>query len=335
MTNLRIFVDTTQIGAGTDAHVGTYCVFLEGPAATSASKVIGFDTATGIFILAVPVLALGLTGNAYRLHNKNELWQALTPQASADGSVHYRQIAIRNDTGTTLNDHNLYIRRLDNANIGFRSAIYDDNAGSAFAAIATEDIVPDITGDVHVGTPIQQRETVDSPYIESLGFTGQFILQPPALSSGGSRNTNNGARKQMWLSRHSPSILPFRGEVAVQFLHVFDEPGGDPDPFVVSWVAFFDVGGFTPDIAFGRDRQLRQNGGVRYEVAVRTLESGVVVPGLDVNYALTAGPGVLNPRSQDDRITDALGRSFVGYEAPAADGNVGDTVTVEAEVESA
>lgn len=317
MSSDRVFVDTTRIGDGANAHADTYCTFLMGPAALHATKVLAFDDATGAFLLAEPVPSLALSGDGYRINEKHELWQAVSLEDSAQGATHWRCVGIQQNTGGQLSEYSTHVRLLDSAGIGFRVASVNDAEPSPtnFTAISDEYETPDIVGDCNqfggVGDVV--RDAVFTPELVLPGEPGGRILRnPPA----GDLRQANLAYIFLWLARDIPAGLPQIGEVAVQFVHRYEDTGGDPDPLFTSWVAFFDVGGYTPDVTIKRDRQLVVAGGVRFEVEVRTLETGVVVPGLDVDYALTDGPGTLHLRDPDDRVTDENGRSFVSYEAP-------------------
>lgn len=331
MTSTRVFVDTSRIGDGANAHAGTYVVFLTGPAAIHATKVLAFDDATGSFLLAEPVPSLAASGDAYRIHDKNELWQAISLADSAAGATHWRNVAFWNQSGVTLDEYSTHVRLLDPGPISFLVASDNDGTvGGSFTAISDEYETPDIVGDCNqagIGNVVQEAEF--TPDLDLPGATAGRILRNPR--EGDLRHANP-QRVNLWIARVIPAGLPTRGEIAVQFVHRWDETGGDPDPLFMSWVAFFDVGGFTPDVTIRKDRQLVLAGGVRFEVEVRTLETGAPVPGLDVDYSVSSGPGTLDLRDADDRVTDENGKSFVSYQAPTDPGEVGSSVTVQAEV---
>lgn len=320
-TTGRVFIDTSQISAGADVHLDKWVVFMTGPAAVHAAPVTAFDEATGTFIIRDATPSLAQAGNVYRLHEAGEFWDAITAQESADGLTHHRLMYLHNETGVLLNAKRLYFRFLDVGRCDFFVAASDERLDlQGITLLGNETEEPDLTELLDVSTAFTVQE-----FLRPLQ-DGAYMEVPPA----GDRRLENSAASPIWLKRVLPPVTRRRDRVVLQLIHEFSNTGGSPDPLVTSMVIIFDLTGFTPVSTLRRDRALRIGGGARYELSVVTQESGAPVPGEDVHFSQTAGPGTLVEPT--DPQTDSAGEIFASYTAPTNPVNEGDTVTVQAEV---
>jgi hypothetical protein len=150
------------------------------------------------------------------------------------------------------------------------------------------------------------------------------LIEVPAA---GTRSLSNNHRIPVWIRRTIPAGTTGARHVFVKMRLDFSTTGGDPDPFFHTFAFAFDIAADTPAVAFSPDRKVSQAGGSRLTATVTSVDTGLPVEGLDVDFAQTVGPGTLTvgPIGDPTRTTDAQGKAFASYQAP--DGNVGDTVT--------
>lgn len=315
----RELIDTSQIGAGVDAHVGKYLVMMEGAAAVHAARVDEFDNATGRMVLREATPTAAAAGDTYRLHAVNELWSDVDGEDSSLGATHHRCIYLRNSTGGGLADRRVFIRLLSRGGVSLGVAEFNRETTKLVTAIANEDVAPNLAELNGSGSGAGSTPGFELP------IYGTLVEVPPTNVRG----HNDGADIPIWLQRVITGPRLPREEVAYQLIHVYSNTGGDPDPMVTSMVLAFDINGFTPDLTFSPDRSARRNGGVRFTLQVRSLESGEPVEGVDVDYELISGPGTLEPRDLEERRTNSRGRSFVSYTGPDS---AGASATVRATI---
>lgn len=113
-----------------------------------------------------------------------------------------------------------------------------------------------------------------------------------------------------------------------QFVSIVGEtPGGFSSRLVIVW----NTEGFTPVLTVTHAPTIYIRGGARFKATVIGQETGLRVSGVPVGFAQTAGPGTLTlPAAPAE--TDENGELLASYAAPVDVGEIGQTVTVEAQV---
>lgn len=315
--DLRTIEDTTQVFGNAQAGDMIY-IMEEAPAdARFVTTVLGFDG--DFMILKDKLPSAPTTAARVKVFRVNDLFQEVSASEAEDGLVDYRCIFLTNFQAVQLTNKRMFVEVVgagnDEVKIGIASSV--------------------INGSVNV-TPITDRFTApDLSEIDGSLFVDNAYPGGLQEVPGGSPKTMGGSTfHPVWIRRTIAAGTARRDPVQVH-LHVeWDNTTGDPNPFGYVIPFSFTIAGPTPVVDFRPDRQIKQAGGVRLTATVTSLESGDPIVGQDVNFEQTVGPGTLTqgPIGNPNRITNERGQAFAPYQAP--DGNVGDTVTFEAEVKT-
>lgn len=303
--------EVATLGDGPRDHSGKWIAFVNGAAALHASRVAGFDPATGAYDLDEPTPALAAMGDAYRVFKPGNLFAAVDADEAALGATKHRMVYVRNETGVTLTALRAYFRLLDPCDTRWR--------------LASDDAV---TGDAHDHPTVADEG--DEPDLSPFGGGARLLptLTYAASSDQGTGNLSGNASRATWISRETAAGHRARKSCAVQLVVEGTNSGGDPDPISSSALVVFPVAGFTPQLTVSRDRRTRVGGGGRIAAEVRASESGLPVPNQAVAWELD-GPGTLDAQ---EGATGADGRHAVAYAAPSDPAQEGQAVTFRARV---
>jgi hypothetical protein len=314
--DLSVFFDSARIGDGDGTHVDKWILFITGPNALSAARVIDFRSADGRFQLEFRMLSTSVVGNIYRLFDLNSLFHEVTEAQCASGHTDYRMVYVTNTSGDAATKWQGYLRA---------RGIGPSWAGVDFEIFSKEDQNPVEGTPADEETPPAGLDAVER-FTRTLAFYGFPSPQPfrPRIHA---QNFGGGTFRAIYLKRIVPENQRRQPYAAAMIIVEMN----DAVSTRIQCGCLFPFGllGFTPEIAITRDRgpilteqqladgydsAIRIGHGARFEAEIRAQETGLVVPDLEVGWGLS-GPGQL--WTPPDLVTDSAGISKVTYSAPS------------------
>lgn len=318
MTNRFQFIDTTQIGS--PPTLPAWVAFVEGINALQMRRIIAFDNGTGEFTVEQPFVGLGGIGDFFRYCELGHLFDAVDREEASGGIDTFRSIAVRNQTGVTINDAFYFW--------GFDS----DDGGIPLDLGASGDIEFSAAN-----TPVSANDRV-VPDLQDLAFDGAstaLFQRPHSRASslepnGGHPSWIDTRDNYLWIQRGTQALSRISEASAELLILTLSNTGGDPDPLTTCVPIVWESVGIVPEVIPAFDRKPRTFGGATVVTLCRDDFALVAIPDESIEHELTVGPGslVIDPQ----RVTDEDGILRVVYLAPENDANAGDTVTVEARV---
>lgn len=318
----RIVIDTTQIGAGADVHVGKAMLLVDGNAALDASRIVSFDDSTGTFIVEAPFTAVVDAGDTYQLFELNDMMDSVGASDCAFGSTDYRLVYLRNLSGQSANKIYFYTKVIGGT--GQLGAAVEvelwgrKNQGTNESTVADDE----------AGPPESQLLSNDRFAKTEVRFSVESTPALPFNSLGDDPALGNNNHRAVWIKRIVPPNARRNDFVVVQITAEF-ESNDDQTIVTSSMLLVFSLAGFTPLIDLRPDRgpirteqqisdgytaSMRLGHGARMIAEVRALETDLVVPDLEIGWTLE-GPGQLF--TPDGPVTDANGIARSTYSAPS------------------
>ncbi len=318
----RVVIDTARIGDGVDAHVGKAMMIADGAAALDAGRIVAFDDATGTFVLEQPFSTAVSAADTYHLYDLNSMIDAVDAADCAFGETDYRCVYLQNQSGQTLVNPFFYHKIV--GGIGQSEAPIDLELFGRIPNSTTESVR---TND-QSGPPASILHANDGFVSPTLRFA---LHATPAFAwrnSAGTNFTSNNSHKAVWLKRIVPANTRRNDFVIVQVVAEYED--GAAAIARSGMLLVFSLAGFTPAITLLADRgpvpnqqelddsvdaAIRLNHGARYTAEVKSVETGLVVPDLEIGWTKT-GPGALF--TPEAPMTDAVGIARATYSAPTA-----------------
>jgi hypothetical protein len=313
--DLSIFFDSARIGDGDGTHVDKWILFITGPNALSAARVIDFRSADGRFQLEFRMPSTSVVGNIYRLFDLNSLFHEVTEAECASGHTDYRLVYCTNTSGDAATKWQGYLRDV---------GIGPSWAGVDFEIFSKENSSPVEGTPANEETPPAGLDAVER-FTRTLAYYG-FPSPQPFRQRTHAQGFGGGTWRAIYVKRIVPENQrrqPFAVcMIVVEML--------DAGLTTVSCGCLLPFGllGFTPEIAITRDRgpiltgqqladgydsAIRVGHGARFAAEIRAQETGLVVPDLEVGWSLD-GPGQI--WTPPGPITDVNGVAKATYSAP-------------------
>lgn len=280
--------------------------FRDGSNGGRSSEVVAIDTGANWVQVLDPLpnsIAIGDSVWFFSRAVARMPFKNVTALESSLGFTHYCGIYATN-AGGVLNDCRFYIERLDPGPVLHELAASNDQTYT-LPTIPNEETPPDL-----------------SSMLQGSG-AGRFVAA--RTYADGSPQFNFSGTVGMWLKRTLAADAVRNSEDAVAV--VCETAGGFQSKCVLTW----NTAGFTPVIALSHAPTVYLRGGARFKAVVRSEETGLLVSGVPVGFSKTAGPGTLQ-QPADPGETDENGEILASYAAPTDVGEIGNTVTVEAQV---
>jgi hypothetical protein len=310
-----IFFDSARIGDGDGTHVDKWILFITGPNALSAARVIDFRSADGRFQLEFRMLSTSVVGNIYRLFDLNSLFHEVTAQQCALGHTDYRMVYVRNTSGDAATKYQCYLRSHGDG---------PSWAGVDFEIFSKEDSSPLEGTPADEETPPAGLDAVER-FTRTLAYYG-FPSPQPFRDRAHAQSFSGGTWKAVYIKRIVP--LNQRRQPFAVCMIVVEMLDAGSATIQCGCLMPFGLLGFTPEIAITRDRgpiltgqqvadgydsAIRVGHGARFAAEVRSQETGLVVPDLEIGWSLD-GPGQL--WTPDAPLTDSEGIAKATYSAP-------------------
>ncbi len=290
--------------AVTSSIPGSWLYIRNGVAGGFTSEILRVEGT--VAILADDLLAIPSIGDDVQIFSIDATlnpWGSLSALDSALGYTRYQTVYLKRSVGSATNA-GFYIENLDPgpATHQIGAGFYPTGLWTP-ATTATAETVPNL------------KES-GNPFFRSVN--GGPIFTKPTIDSSGAVG--------IWLKRISPpNTLAFDRTRAIALVMI-DTDNGDFSKLIIPW----NTAGLTPVFTHRASPSLYLRGSTRFNVVVTALESGLPLPGAPVQMTKISGPGTL--RRTDGLVTDARGKAFAELEAPTDVGQVGQVVTVDAEV---
>jgi hypothetical protein len=321
-----IFFDSARIGDGDGTHADKWILFITGPNALSAGRVRDFRSADGRFQLEGRMPSTGVIGNIYRLFDLNSLFHEVTAEQCALGHTDFRMVYVRNTSGDFASKYQCYLRAHGDG---------PSWAGVDFEIFSKEDQNPLEGTPADEETPPAGLDAIEN-FSRTTAYYG-FPSPQPFRARTHAQNFAGGTWKAVYLKRIVP-LNQRRQPFAVCMIVVEMRDAGST---LVSCGCLMPFGllGFTPEIALSRDRgpirteqqiadgydsAIRVGHGARFTAEVRSQETGLVVPDLEVGWTLD-GPGQL--WTPPGPLTDSNGIAKATYSAPSEATATRQTIT--------
>ncbi|MCP4869270.1 MAG: hypothetical protein GY898_11190 [Proteobacteria bacterium] len=280
-----------------------------GNAGTWSTRVTDFSTGSSWIDLLDPLptsMAIGDQVWSY-LNTYMNPYKDTTPLESALGiDVYSGCYVVYNNAYGTLSDFRLWIEDLDPGPVTHQIAA-TNWMNQNLVTIPNETTPPDLTGFL------------------SGGGAGRFI--DAGTYVGGSPQVSFSAGSiGFWIRRLGPANAVRRRGHMVAIVGE-DPVAGYSSKLLLDW----NTDGFTPVLELTHAPSVYLRGGARFKATVRGQETGLLVPNVPVGFSQTAGPGTLQQPAPPGE-TDENGEVSASYAAPTNIGEIGNTVTVEAQV---
>lgn len=273
------------------------------------TRLLGKDVGGGWVDLLDPLpfaVAIGDTILEWRASTVRMPWGVTTAQQSADGFTEYFAGYIVATAGTWTD---------------FGVHLEEFNPGSVVheIAVASDPLPPNLNVSPNPTTP------PDLSNMMSGGRRGSFS-RPLTQAEKVPRFTFSGYNGLgFWLKR---TVLPNSLRQSDQIISLVCTDNGS---LVARCILHWNTPGFTPDLTLRQSPSLYIRGGAQFRANVKSVESGLDVEGVPVAMRKTSGPGTFYPPAAPSE-TDAAGNAIAHYTAPTDVGQIGQVVTVEAEV---
>lgn len=317
MTDKDVAVDSSNSTSPAE-YAGAWLLFMTGNLHTTARKIASFDDATGTFTFDEPFDALASSGDYYRVFVPEAVFDDLGSVVCGAGQTDYRMVYGRNNGAAALTDRWTQISCLAGGSVNIELAATSRSWGEPIPHAYMADVFtePDfaIPWELnsylgHWSRPVYQDEVYDQPPIDDDWYTYECSA--------------------LWLKRTVEPATLADGQCVYMVTFGFAETGWDPDPLRSSFLLVFGVDGFNAEIALSADRKPRIRGGCRVKATVTVQETGLVVEGVPVQWALDGDGTLYIPENVD---TDANGEAWVVYHSPTDQAKAGNTLTIEARV---
>lgn len=233
-------------------------------------------------------------------------WGTTTNQQSADGFV--QSIGgFLVCTGGTFSGVGAHIEEINPGTVTHEIAFSNATGVSPFPTKASLEADPDLSQLMSGSTP------------------GAFVRPLVQATKTPLPNLSGFQAVRFWLRR---TVLPDSVRQSDQTTAIVITDNASLEArLVLHW----NTPGFTPDLALVQSPSIYTGGGARFRANLKSAESGLPVEGIPVAMRLVSGPGTFYPPA-DPGETDDDGNVIGHYTATTEPGDVGSTVTVEAEV---
>jgi hypothetical protein len=314
----RILFDSVAPGADDD-HNGKWLLFMDGPNALSFSRILAFRASDGRFILEERMGATALSGDFYRVFEVNSLFHNVNANDCAFGHTDYRLIYQFHTQAAETAELIQYYLEQSNPGRGASNVGVEFEIWALLAAASTQPNPADE----------ETKPAGTTPVSDFTRTTGYFDArsQPQELSGGTAPSSSTNQTRAVYIRRIiAPNARrqPFGCVLIVCELESSIGGATIRSGFLIPW----SMAGFTPLIDITRDRgpvlsqsqrvdgydsALYVGAGARYSAAVTAVETGLLVPDLEMGWTLT-GPGQLF--TPDETITDDEGVARVTLSSP-------------------
>ncbi len=288
-------------------YADSVCYFRDGVNGGWAARVTEANVGSGWIDLLEPLPASIAIGDQVWLYNKSYTPMPFGPTTaveSALGSTQYIGLYAAKPS-PSVSSFRLWLESRNNGPVQHEIAASNDNSFT-LPTIPDRYTEPDLSGMLSGGG--------SGRWTKARAFGAGFPIFD--YSSG-----NIG----FWLKRTIPANSLRCSDYT--FAVVAQAPSG----FLSKLVLYWDTVGFTPLLTVNHAPTLYLRGGARFRATVIGQESGLPVPNVPVRFEKTAGPGTLTPPPAPSE-TDEDGEIFARYAAPVDVGEIGQTVTIEAQV---
>jgi hypothetical protein len=282
-----------------------------GAAAGFHSRIVGVNAAAPGWVDVLDPLpnTLAISDGSYHVSkvDVSMFFAHLTAQECADGITEYRSGYCEFSADGTKVDVGIHLEEVNAGPIQVWIAVSNRTGGGVLNSSPSRTAVPDLSN------------------LMTGGGTGTFF-RPLTYSTRTPVFTFSTYNVfGFWIKRIVPPNTPAHTDQQTNLV-VSDQNG------LVSKIPLFsDTVGYTPDVTVRSAPSIYTGGGARFRANVKAAETGLPVEGVPVAMRQTAGPGTFTPPATPNE-TDEAGDVVGHYTATTSPGDVGQVVTVEAEV---
>lgn len=317
-------VDTTRTTIAAVAAAGATRVFLatvfsltqngflairDGAAGGFFSRVVGQDMGAGWVDLLDPLpFAVGI-GDATELYIDTDDSMPFGVATAAESSAGFTQYCALYITSSGLphSGFGVYIDEVSPGPIEIEIAVASDPTPPLLNLSPDNVTAPDLSNMMTGGL----RGSFSRPL--------QYAMRVPNVTWSSTFALG------IWIKATSPPNVRRQTDQVVALV------AADSGTLRANLVLHLGAAGFTPDLTLRQSPSLYIRGGAQFRANVKSVETGLVVEGIPVAMRKASGPGTFYPPAAPAE-TDALGNAIGHYTAPTDIGDIGQVVTVEAEV---